>query len=413
MGTQRRREPPQQPAPNLGKAPAPKDGQDLGIPEDGGPIADDPSGFVPEGAPRELHGRRVRPVSPADLEKAHRMHAGDTPMFGDPSVEGGAPKTEDLRTQQAPAQDPSARNKAEQMMSGMFNAQAPTTNRMQQTAPPPVQENPSPFAAHPGDSPEAREYRMTQSSAALEYLLQQEHGARDKGDYAAAEQARRMIDSLTNGVKVERTPKTKGRHPALKKLMANLGLERIKPESIEWAGTTWMFAPNTMRMDRWIADNLEDDGFNIAPLMISAGLVGLDGVPIYEALGIPMDAEYKVSEADVEEGGNPEKTVTINVALYRKFCECGSEIQVESKLCEHCGTKHDPFDIPSDLRIKCADVFYEMLEEKFGAYEELATLLELKNRTMKDRRMDKEELYPLARPSQEQKETPTSQSGDE
>jgi hypothetical protein len=247
----------------------------------------------------------------------------------------------------------------------------------------------SPFSDGPAESMDLKNFQVHQATAALEYLMREEAAARDRGDYIAAQQARDMADRLTTGVDVERIPKQKGRHPALQKLLGNLGLEKIKPAEIEWAGTRWMFA---------------------ATIMISASLVGLDGVPLYEVLNIPLDAEYVISAPGA--GENKPKRVT-QVALYRRHCDCGVELEVDLDSCPHCKAAHDKFDMPPDLRMKCAEFFYQLLEQKFGAYEELAYLLDIKTQTMKDRQMDKEELYPLARPSQEQKKTTTSPSGDE
>jgi hypothetical protein len=382
-------------------------GEDLGIPEDGGTYIDDPSGFVANAPVKDLHGRRVRPLSDQELERAHRMQAGNVPMFGDPSL-GDQPQTIEDRNgqrmqnpQQAPNRD--AMRKAEQMMPDFMRTpqqQEPTTSRTQQPKQPPT--------GYEAASAAVQSAAFDETANMLQHLIDQEIAARNRGDYHTAAQARNMAERLTENYKLTRTSQKRDEHAAMQRLRSALGLEQIKPTEIEWAGFTWQFEPTNHRLDIWVTESLRQDGMNLAALMISAAIVGIDNVPIYDFLGIALEEEYTMTAKDPKQSfGNK----VIRSKLYTKYCNCGVEVGVKDTSCPACKRSHSPFDMPIELRERCAMMFYEFLENDFGPYEELAILLDMKAAKMKDRRLDKAELYPLAVPSQEVKTTTDSQSG--
>lgn len=393
------------------------DEQDLGIPTEGPPMAEDPTGFTPKAGPQMLAGRQVRPLDPGDLSESHRRYAGaDTPMFGASSFgkgpqaeQGGMPPPQAQQGARRPREEADAQAQAQRLMPQYLNEGPPQQPARQQYAQP-QQGTPPPSATYPDpndDTQQLKDYRMMQTTAALEYLTKEEQAARERGDYLAAEQARNMTERLGDDFHIQRVPQGEGRHPAMEKLLANLGLEKIERQEVPWGGSKWLFAATPPTLDHWVSTNMEEDGRNFAALLVSAGLVGLDGIPIYQVLGVPLTAKLVVTEKATGE------TRKVDVALYRKICDCGYEMEVTAKECANCKMLHDPFDIPTDLRQKCAVAWNEMLENKFGAYEELAYLVEEKNLVMKNRTTDKEELYPLVMPSPEQKTTTTSPSGDE
>ena len=398
------------------------DEQDLGIPTDGPYMAEDPAGFTPKSEPTTIAGRRMRPLQEGELSEAHRQYAGDkTPMFGVDSFRKDGPPPDKPTSMPPPRQnaDPLLQQQAnaaqsaraaQRLMPG-FLQDSPA--QMQQQAPPPMgmpaqayQQQPQ-MGAPMTEDQQLTDFRMAQTTAALEYLTREEKSARDRGDYLAAEQAHSMAERLNSEYDIKRVPRGQGRHPAMAKLLANLGLERIERATVQWAGSDWTFAPSNATLDAWVSNTVEDDGRNFPALVVSAGLVALDKVPLYEALRIPLDATLVVTDKAT---GAQRK---VDVAMYRKYCDCGHELVVTAEKCDNCGTLHDPLDIPRDLRMKCAEAMYNLFENEFGAYEELVFLLEEKNKVMPDRQRDKEKVYPLAMPSPEQNETTDSQSGDE
>jgi hypothetical protein len=399
-----------------------EDANDLGIPANAPQMTEDPAGFNPRGAATVLKGRRVLPVQDGELPEAHKMYAGrDTPMFGADSFKKRGPDEAPATSMPPPQarqevqQDPAqAAAAAQRVMPPFLNpdaapppAAAPMAQQaqqqQQQQVPPPTDMSPEAIA----DAAQMADYRLTQTTAALEYLTREERAARERGDYLAAEQAQNMAQRLGEDFNIKRVPKGEGRHPAMAKLMANLGLEKIERQTVPWAGSDWTFAPTNSTLDLWVNSQVEDDGRNFPALLISAGLVGLDGVPIYDVLRVPLTATLVVTEKAT---GKQRK---VDVAMYRRVCDCGHELHVTTEKCDNCGTVHDPFDIPMDLRASCAEAMLRFFENDFGAYEELAFLLEKKNEVMPDRAADKETLYPLAMPSPDPKTTTDSQSGDE
>jgi hypothetical protein len=77
---------------------APEEMLDLGIPD--GMIDDDPGGYVPQAPVQELAGRKVRPMSPQDLSRAHQQYAGQGVRINGERL----PDESGMKTEQAPRQ---------------------------------------------------------------------------------------------------------------------------------------------------------------------------------------------------------------------------------------------------------------------------------------------------------------------
>jgi len=394
------------------ESPQPEPGEDLGLSESGGVVVDDPSGFVASSPVETVQGRRVRPISNADLERAHRMQAGEgVPMFN-PSIgdkDGKQPMTQGKADVQPPQHNSAARQKAETMMPSFMKDEAPQENR--EANQPVGNTQQKQYPRQSAAAVAAQEEMFNETTNMVKRLLNQEAEARNRGDYKGAAQARYLAEKVAEDYDFSRVVKPRKEHPALQKFKANLGLEQVKPASVEWAGVKWSFATTNARIDTWVAMNLRDEGINAVPLLISAGLVGIDDIPLYDFLSVPIVEEHTVSKTD--ENGNTIDTQTMTIDLYHKVCNCGVKVKVNEQECFSCHAKLDPFDIPTDLRIICAERFNRFLEEEFGPYEELPMLFELKSEAIKDRQLNKDELFPLAMSSQEVKKTPSSQSGDE
>jgi hypothetical protein len=211
-----------------------------------------------------------------------------------------------------------------------------------------------------------------------------------------------MLGTLKSQVNVQEKARPAGRSPVLQRMVEHFGLEKIKPVEIEWGGFRWRFAPTSTRLDLWIGEKLAGNGYNAAALLVAAGTVGIDGEPIYKVLNVPLSKEYEISDLS--------KTVTktVTLPLYNKRCNCGNEVAVEANKCKSCGAQVDPFDLPLELRVEVADRLYRFLEENFGAYEELAELVTLKDQQMKNRVLNRGELYPFL-PKKPSSEAPTTQ----
>ncbi len=376
---------------------------DLGIPENV-VIDDDPTGYVPDVPVEELAGRRVRRVRGEHLEEAHTLYAGkNVRMDGSHSGPPGMPQQlDDPTTSPVERVTKETETDAQRLMPAAYKNQPP------RSAPPPTsqpypKERPEKSAATEQE-PASKTLRIGRKAAeaaatSFEYLNEMERAAMDKGDMGAAAQARALSDQLQEEYTVKQQSEQKQEHPALTKLLTNLGLKKIARTSIEWGGSDWMFAPTNAELDYWVARNMDEGGLNIPALAVSAGIVGLDDVPIYEVLNIPLKKLHVVTSEDDEENEEGQKCY---LTLYKKYCHCGNLIEVDSETCPICGASQDKFDIPMDLRLACAQKFNQMLAEQFGAYESLGQLLDLRSNQMKDRRFDAEELFPLVTPSSEE-----------
>jgi len=251
-----------------------------------------------------------------------------------------------------------------------------------------------------GTEPIVGKDEASSAAATFEYLAEVERRSRNEGDLASAAQARNMSVKLQDSFIINPRSKTKMEHPALTKLLTNLGLKKISHTPIEWGGSTWIFSATNAQLDYWVSNSMDKDGLNIVALTISASVVGLDDVPVYEVLNIPLKKKFEVASLD-----NPDETTEVEIVLYKKYCTCGNQIEIDIEECPLCGASQDKFEMPLDLRLMCANRFNQMLTEQFGAYEALPQLLRLRREHMKDRRLDAKELYPLVIPSSEEKTT--------
>jgi hypothetical protein len=364
---------------------APEEMLDLGIPD--GMIDDDPGGYVPQAPVQELAGRKVRPMSPQDLSRAHQQINGER-----------LPDESGMKTEQAPRQQ-----RAEQAgMAAQAQRLLPEAFRQQEPS------QPSRSPATPAQSQEEAQtlqethQQVSRAASAFEYLVKVDREAKASGDPEKAAQTSALLGTIKSQVNIKERSSTPGRSPVLQRLVEHFGLEKIKPAEVEWGGFKWRFAPTNTRMDLWVGAKLAGNGYNAAALLIAAGVVGIDGEPIYRVMNIPLSKDYEISDLT--------KTVTkaITLPLYNKRCTCGREVDLTVDKCEACGCQIDPFELPIELRIESAERLYRFLEENFGVYEELAELVEQKDKLMKNRVINRDELYPFLpkKPSSVVEKTP-------
>jgi len=210
--------------------------------------------------------------------------------------------------------------------------------------------------------------------------------AKRDGREEAAKELESLLGQLIGQLEPKRIRKPKKAHPALQKLRQSLGLKRIQPVSVEWCGIKWHLHAPPPALDRWVAEMTENGLGTYAALKLAASIVGLDGAPLYEVFGVDTKAEYEPPD-----GSDP-----IEVRLYEKRCEaCGDVIDVDATSCIACGSTHDPFNMPIELRVRCAELMNRHFAEEFGPYEDLHRLLELVRERMPDRVSNKEKLYPF------------------
>lgn len=209
--------------------------------------------------------------------------------------------------------------------------------------------------------------------------------ARRDGDDELAGKLNEVLGSALGDLQPKRVREPKPIHPALEKLRRNLGLKKIKPVEIEWCGTKWHFRTTPAAVDRWVAQMNAQGLGQFSALKLAGACVGMDDVPIYEVFGIDIEAAWEPPG-----GGEP-----VTVQLYEKRCDaCGELIPVNTTLCD-CGSKHDPFDMPLALRLRCVDLLHQQFAEDFGPYEELSDLYHLMRDELPDRAADRKQLYPF------------------
>ena len=222
-------------------------------------------------------------------------------------------------------------------------------------------------------------------------LMQRIKEAQQDGRDEAAKELQDMLSKMLGNLGPTRVRKKKAAHPALLKLKRNLGLERIKPVIVPWCDIDWHVAPPPATLDRWVAGMVEQGLGTYAAFKLAASITGLDGAPLYEVFGLDIRASF-VPPADP---GEPEGEPVV-VRLYEKRCDgCGEILEVDAKDCFACGTLHDPFDMPLNLRVRCAEMMNRHFAENFGPYEDLQQLLVKVRAEMPDRVDSKEKLYPF------------------
>lgn len=219
-------------------------------------------------------------------------------------------------------------------------------------------------------------------------LVQRIKEAQQDGRDEAAQELKDMLSKMLGNAGPTRVRDKKEPHPALLKLRRNLGLERIKPTIVEWCGTKWHFAPPPATLDRWVAEMTDQGLGTYAALKLAASTVGLDGAPLYDVFGVELRALFTPPDDDE---GEP-----VTVRLYEKRCDgCGETIEVDTQECFACGSLHDPFEMPLNLRVRCAEMMNRHFAEEFGPYEDLDKLFTKMRGQMPDRVDSKEKLYPF------------------
>ena len=405
--------------------------EDLGIKPDEEPFIPNAKGFMASGQETTIMGRPGVQLTREDLDELHHAYAGSTPMVPD---QGGSL---DLNNS-PPREDPEINKRHRQLEAERANKEA--LRKMQETkledelltgfqASTPETgplkgklANPAGFfdaadsqastsgaavAATPLETPAYAPTQAGDAARLLEALMVRVTKARSEGDFKMASELMGMAQGVLLSNNLKRSQPKQERHPALAKLLANLGLEKIKTADIEWLGSTWRFAPRPVPLDWWVGDNMGTDAMELNYSIIAAGLVGLDGVPLYKVYNLALNATYTLTS---HEGALPQ---TISVPVYQKYCEsCSGEVPLDAEVCPLCGALLDIFDVPLDLRLRYAIHTKRFLFEKLTLDNtHLQHLVTLYRTTLKDRRLDKEELYPLLkllpRPQEEAQEDPS------
>lgn len=228
--------------------------------------------------------------------------------------------------------------------------------------------------------------------------------ARQAGNTTLAEQLKDTLGKLLHEVAPKRVREPKPPDPVLTRLREKLGLQRIKGTKIPWGGFKWQFAPPPPMTDHWVAQAVEAGLGTFSALRVAAACVGIDGTPIYKVFNIALTGEFEPSS------GGP----TVEVRYFLKRCEaCGDRVEIDATDCE-CGSHLDPFDMPVDLRVQCAERLHTFFLKEFGPYEQLTDLYNLLRAEMPDRVEDREQLYPFLKASPgSSRKTDTTPSGDE
>lgn len=364
----------------------------------------------PDGRMEEIAGHQVRRV---DHEELMRIHDEET---------GGAPLFENFVSPNDQAMAQARRASQMGQMQQEVDEMTPEWMRERRAAPP------GPPGPGPASSPEAtpapRETtydgmpRLDMGGAeeavgVLKALNHRATEAQAEGDIMGAKALRDAIQSIAGASDMKRRYKPTMEHPVLQKLKSSLGLQKIEPVRKEWAGMAWNCYPANVILDAWFLDNVWDDQRNFSPLKLATYCVGLDDIPLYAVFGIPLEHEYEVTVPDPE--GNIIKQ-KLKVSPYRKLCKtCGIEVKIDPELtkCVNCGALVDPFLMPMPLRLRCAETLYTFLQEEFGPTERLDGLVSELRDMIADRYVDMDELYPLAKLSDEAPTTDASVSGEE
>ena len=405
--------------------------EDLGMRPGEEPFVPNSKGFMASGPEATIMGRAGVQLTREDLDELHHAYAGSTPMVPD---QGGSLDLNNI----PPREDPEVNKRRRQLEAERTNKEA--LRKMQETkledelltgfqastpeTGAPLKGNPANpagfFAAAadasigantqggiiptPLETPTYAPSQVGDAARLLEALMVRVTKARSDGDFKMASELMGMAQGVLLSNNLKRSQPKQERHPALSKLLANLGLEKIKTADIEWLGSTWRFAPRPVPLDWWVGDNMGTDAMELNYSIIAAGLVGLDGVPLYKIYNLALNATYTLT---VQEGKPPQ---TISVPVYQKYCEsCSGEVPLDADLCPLCGALLDIFDVPLDLRLRYAIHTKRFLFEKLTLDNtHLQHLVTLYRTTLKDRRLDKEELYPLLkllpRPQEEAQE---------
>lgn len=387
------------------------------------PYQPDPTGFQPASSQViDVAGRSGIPLSSQDLEDLHYSHAGVKPMVNDPGslLDRTLPELSE-EEQRARAAEVARRREYEQGRRRQEHEKRQVVSKLEdellqgysvndQPEQPPAQVGPAVSApayfgpdrtattnsSVPAQTPMPETIAdIGEAGKLLESLVARAAEARARGDIKMATELNGMIQQILLASNLRRSQPKKDRHPALQKLLSNLGLERIKPVEIEWLSTKWRFSPRPETMDWWITENMGQNGIELNQAILAASLVGMDDAPLYEVFNIPLSAEYTLTRAPSED--DPGGETRISVPAYIKSCSsCGTEVQVNLETCHTCGAFLDRFDVPLELRVRyAAEVKKLFMERLCLGTEQFRHLVDLMRSQMKDRRLDQEEVFPL------------------
>lgn len=351
---------------------------------------------------QEIAGHQVRKVSHEQLMRMHEEDSGGAPIFEN----FVAPNDQAMaQAQRRSAQAGAMQEEVDEMTPQWMRDRQPA-------APPQAEAAPAPRETTRDGMPRLDMQGADEAVSVLKALNHRATEAQAEGDLMGAKALRDAIQSIANAAEMKRRYTPKMDHPVLRKLKSSLGIEKIKPVRKEWAGLAWNCYPANVILDAWFLDNVWEDQRNFSALKLSTYCVGIDDVPLYEVFSIPLVHEYEVT---VPEGDKLIKQ-KLKLEPYRKLCKtCGIEVKIDSKLkeCQNCGSIIDPFEVPMPLRLRCAERLYSFLQEEFGPTERLDRLVSELRDVIADRFADMDELYPLAKLSDEAPTTDASASGEE
>ena len=407
---------------------ASKAGEDLGL-RPGEAFEPDPTGFEPSSEQVEEHGGRgMIPLSGEDLAKLHQAHAPDQSMVPDPFKDlsdrpirerseayGDEDNTmnEDASRAALRKRRAAAEASPEQVAGELMDEFNPEGFQQTVGTPPPRRPSPAPSSQEDDQGPpvDVDVDSLEEAAGVIEALIKRANQARDEGDLRMASELTGMAQRIIAGNHLQRQQEEKPRHPALKKLLNNLGLQKIEHKDVPWLGSTWRFAPRPAPMDYWLGANTGPEGLELNAAIVAAGLVGLDdeeGVmhPIWEVHNIALTAEY-VFELPNDNPDLPPLQDKVRIPIYRKVCEsCSCDVRLDQEACQVCGAVLDPYDMPLDLRMRCAQVTFVLLTEKLCLdAPDLGYLVDEYRKVMPDRRFDKEEVFPFVKSLPKQPET--------
>ena len=390
--------------------------EDLGLRSDEA-FEPDPKGFEPSSQNvEEVAGRKMIPLGKEDLSTLHKTHAPNESMVPDPFREMSDRKidprskafndevfddAETLARQQVPHHIQS--DKVAEDLLSEFAPSSDPEEAYQQRQP---RSRPKVDQSEIGSSEPAMAANagnMEEAARILEALVRKANQARRDGDLKTAAELTTIAQKIVASSNLKRQQIKKERHPALRKLLSNLGLEKIKHTDVEWLGSTWRFAARPAPLDYWLGANTGPEGLELNAAIIAAGLVGLDdeeGVmhPIWKVHNISLTASYGFEIPGPDED-LPPVTEEVNIPVYHKICDsCSIEIPVGTEECEVCGASLDPYDLPVELRIRCAESTFKLLTEKLCLDAiDLSDLVNKYREVMPDRKFDKEEVFPFVK----------------
>jgi hypothetical protein len=350
----------------------------------------------------EIAGHQVRKVSHEELMRLHEEETGGAPIF------------ENYVAPNDPALQQARRAQQMGKMQSEVDEMTPEWMRAHpQQQPPPPQPQPAPRETTNDGVPRVDMGGADEAVGVLKILNSRATEAQADGDLLGAKALRDAIQSIAGASDMRRKYKASGDHPVLMKLKSSLGLQRIKPVRKEWAGMAWNCYPANVILDAWFLDNIWEDQRNFSALKLATYCVGLDDVPIYSVFGIPLVHEYEITVPGPHDTLIKQK-VTVNP--YRKTCKtCGIEVDIDPELveCVNCGGAIDPFVVPMALRLKSAETLYSFLQQEFGPTERLDVLVSELRDLISDRFADMDEVFPLAKLSEEAPTTDDSLSGED